>query len=69
MTEKKAGCVSSAQSEGRKLRIIALKTLRTFWDRHPDARPALQAWYDDARRAVWSGPADIKKVYRNAPAS
>jgi mRNA interferase HigB len=40
--------------------------LREFWEQHPDARQALQAWYDDAKHAVWKTPADIKDVYRNA---
>jgi mRNA interferase HigB len=48
------------------MRIIALKTLRLFWERHPDARQALQAWYRDAKRACWTTPADIRNVYRNA---
>ncbi len=48
------------------MRIIALKTLRLFWEQHPDAQQALQAWYRDAKRATWSTPADIKNVYRNA---
>jgi mRNA interferase HigB len=48
------------------MRIIALKTLRLFWERHPDARQALQAWYRDAKLARWTTPADIRNVYRNA---
>src|SRR5919109_140407 len=48
------------------MRIIALKTLRLFWEQHPDAQQALQAWYRDAKRATWNTPADIKNVYRNA---
>jgi mRNA interferase HigB len=48
------------------MRIIALKTLRLFWEQHPDAQQALQAWYRDTKRATWSTPADIKNVYRNA---
>jgi mRNA interferase HigB len=47
------------------MHIIALKTLRIFWERHPDAKQALQAWYREARKATWRTPADIKKVYRN----
>lgn len=47
------------------MRIIALKTLRAFWEKHPDARQALQAWYDDTHRAQWRTPADIKNGYRN----
>ena len=48
------------------MRIIALKTLREFWDDHPDARQPLQAWYEDTKHAVWQSPADIKSIYRNA---
>lgn len=48
------------------MRIIARKTLREFWEKHPDARSALQAWYADVRRAQWQSPTDIKQAYRNA---
>ncbi len=48
------------------MRIIALKTLRLFWEQHPDARQSLQSWYRDVKRATWHTPADIKNVYRNA---
>jgi mRNA interferase HigB len=48
------------------MRIISRKALREFWEQHPDARQALQAWYVDAKRAIWRTPADIKSVYRNA---
>ena len=48
------------------MRIIALKTIRIFWEQHPAAKPALQAWYRDAKKATWRTPTDIKNVYRNA---
>jgi mRNA interferase HigB len=48
------------------MRVIALKALREFWERHPDARQPLQAWYHDAERSTWKSPADIKATYRNA---
>jgi mRNA interferase HigB len=48
------------------MRIIALKTLREFWTCHPAARQQLQAWYEDAKHAVWQSPADVKAIYRNA---
>ncbi len=48
------------------MRIITLNTLRLFWEQHPDAQQALQAWYRDAKRATWHTPADIKNVYCNA---
>lgn len=48
------------------MRIISRKTLRAFWEQHPDVQQALQAWYHDAKQAAWRTPADIKNVYRNA---
>ena len=48
------------------MRIIALSTLRSFWERHPQARLPLQSWYFEALRAQWRTPADIKAQYRNA---
>jgi mRNA interferase HigB len=48
------------------MRVVALKTLRLFWEQHPDAQQALQAWYRDAKHATWNTPSDIIDVYRNA---
>lgn len=47
------------------MRIISRKILREFWERHPDAKQPLQAWYHDAKQAIWKNPSDIKTVYRN----
>jgi mRNA interferase HigB len=43
-----------------------VKTLREFWLKNPDAEQPLRAWYDEASRANWAQPADIKEQYRNA---
>lgn len=48
------------------MRVISRKILREFWEKHPDARQPLQAWYADAKHATWTSPANIKSVYRNA---
>ena len=48
------------------MRIISRKALREFWEHHPDARRALEAWYADVKQANWRSPADITAVYRNA---
>ncbi len=48
------------------MRIISRKSLKEFWEQHPDGREALQAWYADVKRACWRTPADIKNFYRNA---
>jgi len=48
------------------MRVLSRKTLRQFWDKHPDARQPLQAWYADVKRANWKTPSDIKTVYQTA---
>lgn len=48
------------------MRIIARKTLREFWEQHPDTRQSLQAWYADVKHSIWKTPANIKNIYRNA---
>jgi mRNA interferase HigB len=48
------------------VRAIARRTLREFWQTHPDSEQALRAWYHDARKADWRSPTDIKRVYANA---
>lgn len=48
------------------MRIIARKTLKTFWVKEPLAENALRAWYDEAVTAQWSSPSELKLQYRNA---
>lgn len=48
------------------MRIIARKTVQTFWDTHPDAEQPLRAWFAKASQANWQTPGDIKNDYRNA---
>ena len=48
------------------MRIIAVKTLREFWESHPDAEQPLRAWYATASRGRWKRPSDVKDDYRNA---
>lgn len=48
------------------MRVIAVKTLRTFWVKHPDAEQPLLAWYDEASKATWRQPSDIKARYASA---
>ena len=48
------------------MRVIAVSTLRAFWERNPDAEQPLKAWYEEATNASWSQPADIKAQYRSA---
>jgi mRNA interferase HigB len=48
------------------LRLIAKKTLRDFWGKHPDSEQQLKAWYQEAAQAHWKSPKDIKRLYPNA---
>ncbi|KDC71435.1 PF09907 family protein [Bordetella bronchiseptica MBORD632] len=48
------------------MRVIALSTLRQFWEKHPAAEQPLKAWVDEASKARWAQPADIKAQYRSA---
>ena len=48
------------------MRIIAIGTLRAFWERHPDARLPLSEWYFKVEAAQWHSFADMKKDYPSA---
>lgn len=48
------------------MKIVAIKTLRDFWEAHPASEQPLKAWIDEAKKARWAQPADIKAHYRSA---
>ena len=48
------------------MRVISLAKLKVFYTEHPDAGQALKAWYDEARKASWETPQQIKDQYRSA---
>lgn len=48
------------------MRIIARRTLKEFWEGHPDAEQPLRAWFANVKQADWKSPADIKRDYRQA---
>ncbi len=51
------------------MRIIALSTLKAFWEQtpaHSDAIEPTLAWYRHALKADWASPADVKQDFRNA---
>lgn len=45
------------------MQILSKKTLRDFWEKHPQAQRPLTAWYQTASSATWSAPADIKATF------
>ena len=48
------------------MHVIALKTLRQFWERHPDTRPSLREWHEQAENANWESPLQVKADYPTA---
>ena len=48
------------------MRVVARSSLRTFWERHPEAESALRVWLAEAEHGHWSSSADIKARYGNA---
>ena len=48
------------------MHVIAKRTLREFWEKHPGAEQPLKAWHNMARSATWHTPTDIKAQFRNA---
>jgi HTH-type transcriptional regulator/antitoxin HigA len=45
------------------MQIIALRTLRLFWQKHPQAERAIKAWYAQVSKAEWRGPGDVKAQF------
>jgi len=48
------------------VRVISLKPLREFWERHTDAERALRLWYKTATHARWSSLQDVRRTYAHA---
>ncbi|HWB50341.1 MAG TPA: type II toxin-antitoxin system HigB family toxin [Stellaceae bacterium] len=50
------------------MRIIAVSTLKEFWNRpgRGDAEQPLRAWVHIVRAADWSRPADVKLLFNTA---
>ncbi len=48
------------------MRIISIKRLREFWEKHPDAEQPLRVWAGDVRHSNWHSPEEIKRNYANA---
>lgn len=50
------------------MRVIAKSKLVKYWSQPEcaDSKGALQSWYDEAIKANWKTPQDIKEQYRNA---
>jgi mRNA interferase HigB len=45
------------------VQVIARRTLKEFWIRHPSAEGPIRAWFATAARAQWATPAEIKRQF------
>ncbi|WP_226020557.1 type II toxin-antitoxin system HigB family toxin [Serratia symbiotica] len=48
------------------MKIISIATLKSFWEQYPDAEQPLKSWLDEAKKANWQSPMEIKELYRSA---
>ncbi len=48
------------------MRVISLKPLRDFRQRHPDAKEPLRLWCKTATNATWCGLHDLRRTYSGA---
>lgn len=48
------------------MRIIAKRTLKDFWERHPSAKTSLVYWHAAVRQAEWANPSAVRATFRSA---
>jgi mRNA interferase HigB len=45
------------------MQTVARRTLRQFWEKHPQAETPIRVWYATVAKAEWKSPADIKRHF------
>jgi len=45
------------------MQIVALRTLRQFWEKHPQAETPIRVWYAAVSKAEWKSTADTKRQF------
>ena len=48
------------------VRVIAQRTLRAFWEKHPKAEQPLRSWLQEMKRGSFRRPPDVRRQYRSA---
>jgi mRNA interferase HigB len=48
------------------MQVIAFRSLRLFWQQHPQAETPQRTWYATVSRAIWEKPADVKEQFGSA---
>jgi mRNA interferase HigB len=49
-----------------KLRVIAKKILREFWEKHSDCEQQLKSWFQEADKGTWKSLNELKSEYPSA---
>ena len=48
------------------MRVIKIKTLKEYWQKHTDIESQLKVWFAEMKAGVFKSPADIKRRYPSA---
>ena len=48
------------------MQVIARRTLREFWARHPQAEGPIRAWLEVVGATAWANPTEIKRQFGGA---
>jgi mRNA interferase HigB len=48
------------------MRVIAVKTIKTYFAEFRQAEQSLLSWYEEATFAQWDSPNELKAQFRNA---
>ncbi len=48
------------------LRVISLKRIKEFIDRHPDSEASLVSWHDTIKSGTWKHFPDLKRTFGSA---
>lgn len=52
--------------KNRNVRVIAKRTLRDFWNKHPDCEEQLKSWYRETEKSEWNNINELKNDYPSA---
>ena len=47
------------------MRVIAISTLRNFWEKHPETKLPLSEWYVKTCNAHWKSLSDMRKDFNS----
>jgi len=48
------------------MRVIAVNTLKEFWEKYPTCEQSLKSWLQETEKADWETPQSLKLKYRSA---